>query len=104
VGFGTGTRTEGHAIDVDSAGNIYVIGQTGPTDDPGTTTDLIVRIDTIGNVTWAISLTPSSSIGVGNGLKLDAAGANLFLTGGIDGNLFVAQLTDLASAQPSVVY
>jgi hypothetical protein len=104
IGFGTGTRTEGHGIDVDSAGSIYVIGQTGQTSDPSTNTDLIVRVDTTGNVTWAISLTPTNSMGVGNGIKLDAAGTNLFSTGGVDGNLFVAELTDLASARPSVVY
>src|SRR6202011_3166480 len=104
VGFGTGTRTEGHGIDVDSAGNIYVIGQTGQTSDPSTTTDLIVRVDTTGTVSWAISLTPTNSIGVGNGIKLDATGTNLFSTGGVDGNLFVTELTNLASARPSVVY
>lgn len=104
VGYGTGTRTEGHAVDVDSAGNIYVVGQTGPTADPGAATDLIARVDPTGNVTWTVSLTPADSTGVGNGIKLDAAGANLFLTGAVDGNLFVAKLTDLASAQPAVVY
>jgi hypothetical protein len=104
IGGGTGTRTEGHAVDADSAGNIYVIGQTGQTADPHTTTDLIARVDTTGNVTWMISLTPTNSTGVGNGIKLDAAGTNLFSTGAVDGNLFVAKLTDLASARPSVVY
>jgi hypothetical protein len=59
MGGGTGTRTEGHAVDVVSAGNIYVTGQTGPTADPNTTTDLMARIDTTGNVTWMISLTPT---------------------------------------------
>jgi hypothetical protein len=104
IGFGTGTRTEGHGVDVDSAGNIYVIGQTGQTSDPSTTTDLIVRVDSTGSVTWVVSLTPANSTGAGNGVKLDAAGTNLFLSGGINGNLFVAKLTELASAQPSLVY
>ena len=71
---------------------------------PNTNTDLIVRVDTTGNVTWAISLTPTNSTGVGNGIKLDATGTDLFSTGGVDGNLFVAELTDLASARPVVVY
>jgi hypothetical protein len=104
IGFGAGSRTEGHAVDVDASGNIYVVGQTGQTSDPSTTTDLLVRLDTSGTVTWAISLTPANSTGVGNGIKLDAAGTDLFATGEVDGNLFVAKLTDLASAQPAAVY
>ncbi|HLJ96054.1 MAG TPA: hypothetical protein VKU02_22960 [Gemmataceae bacterium] len=103
-GFGTGTRTEGHAMDVDSAGNVYLIGQTGQTSDPTTNTDWIIRIDTTGTVTWTTSFTPSGSTGVGNALKLDSTGTNLYLTGGIDGNLLVAELTNLSAPTPTTVY
>src|SRR5262249_58985866 len=44
------------------------------------------------------------STAVGNGIKLDAAGPDLVVTGGVNGNLFAGKLTDLASAQPTVVY
>lgn len=101
---GTGTRTEGHGIDVDSAGNVYVIGQTGQTSDPTTNTDWIARFDPTGTMTWATSFTPSGSTGVGNALKLDATGTNLYLTGGINDSLLVAELTNLSSTMPTIVY
>src|SRR5262249_34986858 len=101
---GTGTHTEGHGLDVDAAGNIYMIGQTGPTSDLTVTSDLILCMDPTGSVLWAVSLTPADSTGMGNGIKVDATGTNLFMTGAVDGQLFVAELTDLASAAPSVVY
>jgi hypothetical protein len=104
LGFGTGTRTEGHSVDVDSAGNMYVIGQTGQTSDPTTNTDLIVRIDPTGKMNWAASFTPSGSTGVGNGLRLDAKGANLYVTGSVDGNVVVGELTGLDTAAPTFVY
>jgi hypothetical protein len=104
LGFGTGTRTEGHRVDVDAAGNAYVIGQTGQTSDPTTNADLIVRVDPAGNLTWAVGFTPTGSTGVGNALKLDATGTNLYVTGGIDGNLLVAELTNLNAAMPTVTY
>lgn len=106
IGSGTGTRSEGHGVDVDAAGNMYVTGQTGKTGDPTTTTDVTIRVDPTGKVNWAVTFAPAGDTGVGNSVKLDSTGTNLYMGGGQQmpadvENVLVVKLTNLDAAMPS---
>jgi hypothetical protein len=106
MGSGTGTRTEGHGVDVDAAGNMYVTGQTGKTGDPTTTTDMTVRVDPTGKVNWEVSFGAAGAMAVGDSVKLDSAGTSLYMGGGqqLPGdveNVLIVKMTNLDAAMPS---
>jgi hypothetical protein len=98
---GTGNRLEIHSATVDpNDGSIYVNGQATIN---GTTSDTIARVHAdLSVVDWQLSHTPNSEAH-GTSVKLDSTGTNLYATGDVDGNTYVTQLTDLTTAQPTVV-
>jgi hypothetical protein len=100
--FGSpGTRTEGHAVDVDrNTGSVYVTGQT---DVDGVTTAFVLSLQPdLVTMNWMVTL-PTNTGSTGNGLKLDTTSTNLYVTGQLDGNVFVLELTDLDTANPTMV-
>ncbi|HLJ92131.1 MAG TPA: hypothetical protein VKU02_02955 [Gemmataceae bacterium] len=106
IGSGTGTRTEGHGVDVDAAGNLYLTGQTGQTGVPATTTDLTMRVEPTGTVDWSVAFGATGAMSVGNSVKLDSTGTNLYMGGGqqLPGdveNVLVVKMTNLNAALPS---
>ena len=49
---------------------------------PGSATDVTMRVDPTGKLNWAVSFAAAGAMGVGNGVKLDAAGTSLYMGGG----------------------
>jgi hypothetical protein len=99
--LGSNSRTEFHSAAVDpNDGAIYV---TGLITQNGTTTDVLARVSHLSTVDWDMSNHPNVSA-EGNSLQLDSTGTNLYVTGDVDGNAYLSQLTDLSHATPTVVF
>lgn len=102
IDLGANTRTELHSAVVDpNDGSIYVAGQVTQN---GVTTDLVARIHSNpSGVDWSLSHAPLTSA-TANSVALDSTGKNLYVTGAVDGNTSVSELTGLAGQQPTTVY
>jgi hypothetical protein len=98
LGLGAGTKTEGHSVDVDANGTVYIAGVTNA---GGARTAIVASVGKgLQNPNWIVKFSGTTS-SVANGLKLDSAGTNLYLTGAVDGNLWATKLNKLNTAMPS---
>jgi hypothetical protein len=96
-----GSDFKGLGADVDASGVIYAVGTISGTG------GFAARFDPVaGQLTWVYTSPTAINL---KGVKLDAAGTNLYATGadssGMNGiDLLVVKLTNLASSAPTQVY
>jgi hypothetical protein len=112
IDFGTGVKFYGRGLEVGSDGTIYVTGFTGQNamNVSGTSNFYVLSIRSdLTAVNWALFFSTRSA---GYGLRLDAAGTNLYVTGDYDlsgvgfpaDNLLIIKLTNLHASTPTTVY
>jgi len=77
--LGDSVKEEGYGCDVDSSGNVYVSGFTQT--DSNTTTAILAKYNTSGDIQWQRSLSTTNKYAIGYAIAVDDTGNNVYVGG-----------------------